>query len=270
MTYRSRVPELRSIEERIDGYQDADALVTELLSVVRASGHKVYVLIEQYDNFANRLLADSEQMLYESLVQGTGFVRSFYATLKAGTGSGAVARMFITGVSPILLDDLSSGFNIVTHASQHPRFNALAGFTHADVERAVGELLADNAALSADPRLGDRGRLLELLAQHYDGYRFAEEAGERVFNSDMVLYFLRELENKGRYPANMLDLNVRTDYGRLQRIATLAGAAGADRRALLESVLTEGYVLSRLVEQFGSRAWRPRSSSLRSSITWEC
>ena len=258
ITHRARVPELRAIEEHLDGYESAEALLAEIMSVVRASGHQLYVLIDEYDSFANRLLSDGEHTLYESVVQGTGFVRSFYATLKAGTGSGAIARMFITGVSPILLDDLSSGFNILTFISQHPAFNTLAGFTRADVERAVDELLTSTPRLGADPRLADRARLLQTLEEHYNGYRFAEDATERVFNSDMVLYFLRELRNKGEYPVSMLDLNVRTDHGQLQRMATLAGVGAAERRALLEAVLTEGYVSSRIAPQLGSRTMASR------------
>jgi hypothetical protein len=162
--------------------------------------------------------------------------------------------MFVTGVSPILLDDLSSGFNIIRHISHKPAFNAMAGFTHADVERAVDEFLAGRPELREDPRLGDRARLLATLERYYDGYRFAKDATERVFNSDLVLYFFAEIESNGRYPEQMLDLNVRTDYSRLQRLATLSGAAAAELRALLEAMLTEEKIASRLVEQFGSRS----------------
>src|SRR4029079_8753555 len=108
--------------------------------------------------------------------------------------------------------------------------------------------------LAAEPRLGDRAALLETMERHYNGYRFSKRAAERIFNSDVVLYFLAEIENTGRYPQQMLDLNVRTDYGRLQRIATLSGAAGKETRAFLESILTHESISSTLVEQFGSRA----------------
>lgn len=247
------VPELQFLRERLDTYRDADALMIALLGILRRSQHKLYLLIDEYDNFANRLLADGEQALYESIVGGTGFVRSFYAALKAGTGSGALARMFITGVSPILLDDLSSGFNMIAHVSLQERFNTLAGFSRTEVERAVDEFLAGKPALLEDPRLGQREQLLETLDLYYNGYRFSRHASERVFNSDLVLYFLRQIENNGRYPEQMLDINLRTDYGRLQRIATLSGAAGKETRALLESILTEESISSDLVEQFGSR-----------------
>src|SRR5262249_10810991 len=127
-------------------------------------------------------------------------------------------------------------------------------FTRADTERAVDELLAARPELARAPGLGDRGALLRVLEEHYNGYRFAEDAEERVFNSDMVLYFLRELDDRGRAPSNMLDRNVRTEYGHLQRIGTLSGTAVSERRALLQDILSEGHVRSELVEQFGIKS----------------
>jgi hypothetical protein len=256
--YRERLPDLARLDATLDTYHDAAALIGSLLAIVAGTGHKLCLLVDEYDNFANRLLSDGKQDLYESIVGATGFVRTFYATLKAGTTTGALARMFVTGVSPILLDDLSSGFNIIRHISQKPAFNAMAGFTRAEVERAVDEFLAGRPRLLEDPRLGDRARLLEELERYYNGYRFSKEATERVFNSDLVLYFFAEIESQGRYPEQMLDLNVRTDYARLQRIAALSGAAGAETRALLESILTEEHIASRLVEQFGAATMRSR------------
>ena len=255
--YAPRFPEFRSLklaEERLDAEQDGEGLLTELLGVMGGIERELYVLIDEYDNFANRLLSDGSQEVYESAVTRTGFVRTFYATLKAGTGSGAVGRMFITGVAPLLLDDLSSGFNIAAHISSSPRFHAMAGFTHAEVEGLLDGFLAAHPGLSSRPGLADRGRLLEVLEQHYDGYRFSRDGAERVFNADMVLYFLSELADQGRYPADMLDLNVRTDYRRLQRIGALSGAAREERRALLEAILADGGIRCRLVRQFGAES----------------
>jgi hypothetical protein len=251
--YRSVLPALVRLEEHLEGYKDAGDLLTTLLSFIAGSGHKLYLLIDEYDHFANRLLADGAERLYESIVRGTGFVRSFYSTLKAGTATGALGRMFITGVSPILLDDLSSGFNIITHISLDERYSAMVGFTRAEVERGVDELLAERPELLSDLRLADRVELLGTLAHYYNGYRFGKRAAEPVYNSDLVLYFLRQLKGTGRYPEQMLDINVRTDYGRLQRIVSLSGAAGAETRALLEAILTEESISSELVEQFGMR-----------------
>ncbi len=260
ISYQARVPYLRRIEERLDGYQDSEALLGDLMSVVSASGQRLYVLVDEYDNFANRLLSDGSQDVYESIVKRTGFVRTFYATLKAGTMSGAVSRLFVTGVSPLLLDDLSSGFNIATNASQDRALSTLAGFTRADVERALDEFLAARPELAGDPALADRARLLGVLEQYYDGYRFSPGASARVFNSDMVLYFLSEIDRNREIPQDMLDLNARTDYQGLQRIGTLAGAAAAERRALLEAILSDGGIESDIVRQFRVRSLSSREA----------
>jgi Predicted AAA-ATPase/PD-(D/E)XK nuclease superfamily len=259
LRYRERHAALADLHDDLGRFDDAAALIGTLLNIVSAIGDQLYVLIDEYDNFANRLLSGGAHGSYEALVARTGFVRTFYATLKAGTGSGAVGRMFITGVAPLLLDDLSSGFNIATHISQSPRFNKLVGFTRADVERGLDELLHDRPDLAAQPELGDRARLLDVLEQYYDGYRFSEDVAERVFNSDMVLYFLRELDDGGRFPTQMLDLNVRTDYRRLQHIGMLTGTDRSERRALLETIVSEGGIRSPLETQFGVRSLPART-----------
>ncbi len=192
--------------------------------------------------------------MYETVVTKTGFVRTFYATLKSGTRTGALVRMFITGVSPLMLDDLSSGFNIAIQASMSPRVHTLAGFTREDTERAVDELLAARPELTAIPEVRDRDRLLSVLREHYNGYRFTDDAEERVFNSDMVLYFLRELAERRRFPQNMLDRNVRTEYGHLQRIGTISRTGAEERLSLLQTILSEGHVRSEIAEQFGIKS----------------
>ncbi len=254
LRHRDRAAPLRDLEARLDHFQDADALVGALLAVVVTTPYKMYVLIDEYDHFANRLLAGGAESLYDAIVTKTGFVRTFYATLKSGTRSGAVARMFVTGVSPLMLDDLSSGFNIATHASMDAIVSALAGFTPADTERAVGEFLAARPELAETPGLGDRTTLLRVLEEHYNGYRFATKASTRVFNSDMVLYFFSRVNRSHEYPEDMLDRNVRTEYGHLQRIGTLSGTARADRLALLQTILSEGHLRSEIVEQFGVKS----------------
>ncbi len=251
--YSKLVPELSTLESRIDSNVDDDAgsLLSTVLTMIEDAGRQMYLLIDEYDHFGNRLLSDGQEELYRQIVRGTGFVRSFYATLKAYTGTSTLANMFITGVSPIMLDDLSSGFNIITHVSQRDALNTLTGFTQTEVEQAVDMLLRDKPELKADPRIGDRAALLQTLERYYNGYRFSLYASEKVYNSTLVLYFLRELLVTGRYPRQMLDLNVRTDYGRIYRIAMLASAKESDTREFLEEILTNESISSPLVEQFG-------------------
>ncbi len=267
--YHERIPALGVLLENLDAHNDATALMARLLGIVASTVDRLYVIVDEYDNFANNLFSQGAQDLYDAAVTRTGFVRSFYATLKAGSESGAVERIFVTGVSPILLDDLSSGFNVLANLSQSPRFNTMAGFTHADVERAVRELLDSRPDIAAPPASTSSTadapppstatapsltELTKLLEQYYDGYRFSDDSPERVFNADMVLYYLRELADTGRSPAEMLDLNVRTDHGRLRRLAKIAGTSGTLSRTLFETILTEGHIDGRLVRQFGVRS----------------
>ena len=254
LRYRERIPALGDLYAGLDGFQDAEALIGAVLDVVSATSDRIYLLIDEYDHFANRLLSAGEGTAYDTIVKKTGFVRTFYATLKSGTQSGAVGRMFVTGVSPLMLDDLSSGFNIATHASMDIGLNELAGFTRADTERAVDELLATRPALAQIPALGDRATLLSVLEEHYNGYRFSGDAVARLFNSDMVLYFLSSVDRSGKYPDNMLDRNVRTEYSHLQRIGTLSGAAAEARLALLQRILSEGHIRSEIIDQFGVKS----------------
>ena len=252
--YEKLVPTLAPFKALLQSPEpDAALAMTGVLEALEQAGYKMYLLIDEYDHFGNRLLADGRDDVYQELVKATGFVRSFYASLKAFTTTTTIARTFITGVSPIMLDDLSSGFNIISHISQRPEFNALTGFTQADVERAIDILVAEKPDLQNDPRIGNRDELLDTLGKYYDGYRFAPRAKERVYNSTLILYFLAQIVAEGAYPRNMLDLNVRTDYGRLYQIARATSAKETDTRDLLEEILTNESVSVRLVEQFGTR-----------------
>jgi len=254
--YMSLVPQLTALQPLVDfnsKVHDVAAIMSDLLRILQAAGHQMFLTIDEYDHFGNRLLSDGLMDVYQGIVRSAGFVRSFYASLKAFTSSGTLARMFVTGVSPIMLDDLSSGFNIITHISQVDVFNSLAGFTTKDVEQAVDMMLEDRPDLAKEPRIGDRKALLETLEKYYDGYRFSRRAAERMYNSTLVVYFLRLLLFTGYWPDQMLDLNVRTDYGRLYAIAKATSGEARGTRELLEEILTNESIQSPLVEQFGTK-----------------
>ena len=249
--YSSRVAGFGRLMDRLDHADDPADVMTDFLGAVSHAGPPVYVLIDEYDTFANALLSADQTDLYSKITDKFGFVRAFYRTLKAGADSGAVGRVFITGGTPILLDDLMTGFNIATNISNMPRFNALAGFTRADVERGVDELLGDIPQLT--DAVGDRHALLETLERFYDGYRFSNKARERMFNSTLVIYCLRALASSEEYPKIMLDPNARTDYQKLHSLWASAGPAAEERREVLEQILSEGSVSSPLVDRFGMR-----------------
>lgn len=249
--YRGRIAAMERFAQNLDRYTDPAVLLDQFIATFAGTNEKLYILIDEYDTFANALLSADQTDMYAKITDKFGFVRAFYRALKSGVDSGVVERVFITGGTPILLDDLMTGFNIATNISNHARFDALVGFTRTDVERAVDELLRDKPELNET--VGDREVLLDTLERHYNGYRFSEEATERMFNSTLVTYFLKELGRRGTFPKTMLDANARTDYQKLHGLWAAAGPAAEERRAVLEQMLSEGSVSSPLVDRFGTR-----------------
>ena len=182
---------------------------------LHATDHHIplYVLIDEYDNFANTILAHRGAEAYHSFTHGEGFFRNFFGTLKGGTAeSGAIERLFVTGVSPITMDDVTSGFNIGANLSLRPGFNEVLGFTEAEV-RDVLRMYRDRGAIDQDP-----DAVLDLMREWYDGYRFAKGATNDIYNTDMVLYYLRESIANGTPPDELIDSNIRIDYGKLRHL----------------------------------------------------
>ena len=186
--------------------------LNELFRHTRRRGIPLYVLIDEYDNFANTVLAHHGAEAYHAFTHGGGFYRNFFATLKAGADAGGLERLFITGVSPITMDDVTSGFNIGANVSLDAEFNELLGFTEAEV-RGLLERYRDLGAFDQDVDAA-----LDVMREWYDGYRFAEEAENTVCNTDMVLYYLKHSVPNKRGPRELVDVNVRIDYGKLRHL----------------------------------------------------
>ncbi|MCP4219958.1 MAG: AAA family ATPase, partial [bacterium] len=193
-------------------------ILASIIDLCRDSRLKLYVIIDEYDNFANTILSTVGQDAYTNLTRGAGPFRSFFNVLKGGTtGSGApITRSFITGVSPITMDDVTSGYNIGENISLDTLFNPILGFTRGDVrEMLVYYKSAGKIGHEPDD-------LLQLLNQWYGNYAFSLHfdagTGERMFNSDMVLYFLKEYFKTGTVPDDLIDRNVRIDYGKLRHL----------------------------------------------------
>ena len=203
--------------ERILSLPSIDAKLNELFLYANDHGILLYVLIDEYDNFANTVLAHHGEAAYQSFTHGGGFYRNFFATLKAGTGQsgGGLERLFITGVSPITMDDVTSGFNIGKNISLEPEFNDLLGFTEAEV-RELLEMYRDCGVFNQNVEAA-----LDVMREWYNGYRFAEEAEGDLYNTDMVLYFLDGSIPNKRGPRELIDANVRIDYGKLRHLLTV-------------------------------------------------
>ena len=166
------------------------SIATRLSMLFRYAGdHDIplYVLIDEYDNFANTVLAHRGAEAYHSFTHGGGFFRNFFATLKGGAdrSGGGIDRLFITGVSPVTMDDVTSGFNIGTNISLSPDFNEMVGFTEAEVRRLV-ETYRECGVFDQDVDTA-----MGIMGQWYNGYRFSEESETDLYNSDMVLYYLK-------------------------------------------------------------------------------
>ena len=224
--------------ERIDGK------LNELFGLVGARGVPLYVLIDEYDNFANTILAADGEAAYRAFVSGGGFYRSFYATLKAGTAlDGSLDRLFVTGVSPITMDDLTSGFNIARNISLLPQFNEMLGFTAKEVECVLNDY-RNRGVFDQDV-----STTLDLMHDWYDGYRFATGAANAVFNPDMVLNYLDlSLPNKPG-PEDLIDPNVRIDYAKLRHLL-LTGRRLNGNFDLLRETMAEERAEARVVPSF--------------------
>jgi hypothetical protein len=245
--YKEQAPAYGALLDKLDRYHSATGLLIDLLSTERPAGRKLYVLIDEYDAFVNDLLSARRMDVYHKVLESTGFVRTFFKTLKASSGRD-ISRLLFTGVSPMALDDMASGFNIASQITLDPRFHAVCGFTRADMEQVVDAFLAET------PQLGPRERLLGDLIGSYNGYRFSENADERLCNPDMVLYYLLSLRTRRRPPVDLLDKNVRTDYGKLRQLtAPPSGALETWHQEILETLVTEGSIATSLVDSFGVR-----------------
>ncbi len=201
----------------------------------------LYVLIDEYDNFANNVLAHRGAEAYHSFTHGSGFYRSFFATLKAGTASGAVERLFVTGVSPITMDDVTSGFNIGANISLDHRFDQLLGFTESEV-REILEIYRKDGTYNEDD-------VLATMKEWYNGYRFSTLAEEDVFNTDMVLYYVKHWVTGQRSPDELIDRNVRIDYGKLRHLLTVNRQLNGNFD-LLRHIIGEGYADSEIQSGF--------------------
>ena len=215
------------------------------------STQRLFILIDEYDNFSNRLLAQSGEDAYRELCHGTGFFKSFFALLKAQNQ--AITNILLTGISPMTLDDVTSGFNIAENISQSPKLATLCGFTHCQIH----EMLDYYAEADQFPL--DRDQAFQLVTDWYDHYRFSQDVSEQVCNPVLLLGFMRSCMIHKHFPRDMVDENLRTDYHKLRHIVTTNGQLNGKFNAL-ERLVTEGSVTAKLIRSFQAETLtRPES-----------
>ena len=243
-TYRQYLPE--GTKEEMNTKTGCPEQLEYLCRAMRNVGVKIYLFIDEYDHFTNNILTDAARLdEYKGETHGTGYLRTFFDTIKAGTDL-SIERVFITGVSPVTLDDLTSGFNIGTNYSLSFGFNEMVGFT----EQEVREMLTYYSQQYGFSHSVDE--LIEVMKPYYDNYCFAEEAyGETtMYNSNMVLSFLyKYIDNRCRIPGRMLDENIRVDYSKL-RMLIRKDKEFAHDASVIQTLVSQGFVTGELKEGF--------------------
>jgi len=206
---------------------------------------KIYLFIDEYDHFTNSILSNPESLhRYTNETHGEGYLRAFFNKVKAGTYS-SIKRCFITGVSPVTMDDLTSGFNIGTNYSLSPEFNEMMGFT----EKEVREMLAYYSTNSPFKHSVDQ--LIEMMKPWYDNYCFAQDCyGETtMYNSNMVLYFVKNYIIRGKAPEKMIESNIRIDYEKL-RMLIRKDKEFAHDASIIQALVSQGYITGDLKDAF--------------------
>ena len=206
---------------------------------------KIYLFIDEYDHFTNSILSNPESLhRYTNETHGEGYLRAFFNKVKAGTYS-SIKRCFITGVSPVTMDDLTSGFNIGTNYSLSPEFNEMMGFT----EKEVREMLAYYSTNSPFKHSVDQ--LIEMMKPWYDNYCFAQDCyGETtMYNSNMVLYFVKNYIIRGKAPEKMIESNIRIDYEKL-RMLIRKDKEFAHDASIIQTLVSQGYITGDLKDAF--------------------
>ncbi len=229
--YHDYLDNINEIQDKLETTSDIKALFEYFLKAVKKADEKIYLIIDEYDHFANDIIAMGDSNFYRDIVRTTGFVRDFYETVKIGTES-VIDRIFITGISPIMLDDLTSGFNIATNLTLNRIFNGMLGFTESEVKRIIKILEIDDK----------EEELLNKLHKNYDGYLFSKNAQQTLYNPDMILNFFNQWLMTGEYPEKLIDDNIRTDYGRLNRLIT-----NEKNRQVLEGILADEGITTDIV-----------------------
>ena len=194
--------------------ENAAQMLEEVLAYARAHDlPPVYILIDEYDNFTNQLLTSYNDPLYEKVTTADSFLRTFFKVIKKGIGEGSIRTCFCTGVLPVTMDDLTSGYNIAEILTLESDFINMLGFTHAEADAYLRYVL--------DKYTGSQERydeIWQLIVNNYDGYRFSPK-GEKLFNATILTYFLKNFATRhGEVPEEMIDENLRTDIGWLRRL----------------------------------------------------
>ena len=223
--------------------KDAGAKLNILSIKANTLRYPLYLIIDEYDNFTNTVLNEKGEDMYWAITHAEGFYRDIFKKFK-----GSFERIFIMGVSPVTLDDVTSGYNIGWHISTKEEFNQMLGFSTEDV-RKMFTYYKNEGKIPVD---SDVEAIIKEMKPWYDNYCFSKDALDtqsRVFNCDMVLYYLRNYMSRGKGPEEMVDPNTKTDYNKMKKLIQLDKLDG-DRKGVLRSIIEDGDIFCNLAETF--------------------
>jgi hypothetical protein len=224
---------IRQINE---GTLDGFSALLKAFDAANDAGIQIFIIIDEYDHFANDLIAMGTMAgtnFYKNVVTANGLVRDFYEMLKIATKSSTIVHTFITGISPVMLDDLTSGYNIAVNLTLKPRYNEMMGFTRQEVEALREETGVDAKLINID------------MEKYYNGYLFNEKGENRIYNPSMILYVFSQILEEGEPPKNIIDDNLKTDYNRLRRLIHVE-----ENRNKLQEIVRNGGIISEIISKF--------------------
>lgn len=207
---------------------------------------RTYLIIDEYDNFTNTVLNEQGEGVYRAITHAEGFYRDIFKKFK-----GSFERIFMTGVSPVTLDDVTSGFNIGWHISTKEQFNQMLGFSTEDVYQ-MFNYYKDKGEIAAVANIDD---IVNEMKPWYDNYCFSKSAltsQSKIFNCDMVFYYLRNYLSSGKGPEEMIDPNTKTDYNKMKKLIQLDKLDG-DRKGVIRTIAEKGEIVTTLYDTFPAR-----------------
>ena len=231
--------------EEILAQEDFEEKMELIFKAAKAHQYHLYLIIDEYDNFTNVILNERGEKVYHAITHADGFYRDVFKKFK-----GNFERIFMMGVSPVTLDDVTSGFNIGWNISIKPEFDEMLGFSTTDVME-MFTYYKEHGSIPAD---SDIDAIVNDMKPWYDNYCFAEDALKkktRMFNCDMVLYYLRNYMDNGCSPRQMIDPNTRTDYGKMKKLLQFDKLDG-ERKGIIRKIAEEEQIVTQLYESFSA------------------
>ena len=231
--------------EEILAQEDFEEKMELIFKAAKAHQYHLYLIIDEYDNFTNVILNERGENVYHAITHADGFYRDVFKKFK-----GNFERIFMMGVSPVTLDDVTSGFNIGWNISIKPEFDEMLGFSTTDVVE-MFTYYKEHGSIPAD---SDIDAIVNDMKPWYDNYCFAKQALKkktRMFNCDMVLYYLRNYMDAGCPPEEMIDPNTRTDYGKMKKLLQFDKLDG-ERKGIIRKIAEEEQIVTQLYESFSA------------------